>query len=41
LAMYKDMEMSNSPVEETRKRMLETNGRLMGFSLDNSVSTPA
>lgn len=41
LAMYKDMEMSNSPVEETRKRMLETNGRLMGFSLDNAVATSA
>lgn len=38
LGMYKDLEMGGMPVEEMRKRMLETNGRLMGFSLDNNLA---
>ncbi|MBI5174994.1 MAG: hypothetical protein HY986_19055 [Candidatus Melainabacteria bacterium] len=38
LGMYKDLEMGGMPVEEMRKRMLETNGRLMGFTLDNNVA---
>lgn len=38
LGMYKDLEMGGMPVEEMRKRMLETNGRLMGFTLDNNLA---
>lgn len=41
LAMYKDIEMQALPVEEIRKRMLDTNGRLIGFTLDNNVAQPA
>lgn len=37
LAMYKDLELGNMPVEEMRKRMLETNGRLLGFTLDDNI----
>lgn len=38
LGMHKDLEMGGMPVEEMRKRMLETNGILMGFSLDNNLA---
>lgn len=41
LAMYKDLEMNAMPVEEMRKKMLETNGRLPGFTLENATQQAA
>jgi hypothetical protein len=41
LSMYKDVELSTMPVDEMRKRMLETSGRLLGFPLDTNVAQAA
>ena len=41
LSMYKDVELNTMPVDEMRKRMLDTSGRLLGFPLDSNVAQAA
>ena len=38
LCMYRDVEMGKANGDEIRKRIIETNGRLPGFSLENSMT---
>lgn len=38
LSMYKDIELNTMPVDEMRKRMIDTSGRLLGFPLDSNVA---
>ena len=39
--MFKDGEMGQMTADEMRKRLLETNGKLVGFALDSAVAQPA
>ncbi|MFA7336553.1 MAG: hypothetical protein WC028_07180 [Candidatus Obscuribacterales bacterium] len=41
LSMYKDIELNTMPVDEMRKRMIDTSGRLLGFPLDSNVAQAA
>jgi hypothetical protein len=41
LSMYKDVELNTMPIDEMRKRMLDTSGRLLGFPLDSNVAQAA
>ncbi len=41
LSMYKDVELNTMPVDEMRKRMIDTSGRLLGFPLDSNVAQAA
>jgi len=41
LSMYKDVELNTMPVDEMRKRMIDTSGRLLGFPLDSNVAPAA
>jgi hypothetical protein len=36
--MYRDLELGKVGNDEIRRRIVETNGRLPGFSLENSMT---
>lgn len=38
LCIYRDLEMGKANTEEVRKRILETNGKLLGYSLEHSMT---
>jgi hypothetical protein len=38
LCIYRDLEMGKANSDEVRKRILETNGKLLGFSLEHTMT---
>ncbi|MBS1954070.1 MAG: hypothetical protein JST89_07790 [Cyanobacteria bacterium SZAS-4] len=38
LCIYRDLEMGKANAEEIRKRILETNGKLLGYSLEHTMT---
>lgn len=41
LAMFKDAETNSMSTDDMRRKLLDTNGKLLGFSLEANLQTPA